>query len=396
MASLRVEEFLTKFGLPMVAGGDLHVGAPIAPPTLVSWAVAMDAASRETVAIDDARTGVLQRLVAKPPTLLLDPDDVALLVALHNALYLVHPQAKSFLVSDRVRRRVIDSSLNIASVGLAITAQQALARHGLLHQLFVVRRRDVTVRWWTGSATFFGQQPPARLVAWEGLRRVQQNVTEVPFLQLLGQPETVPIVATVARRSPLTQLLAAVPGGPLLHWEDAVFLLREPVLARVIAHELAEGGAASLPQLLAAAAAFEQMLERSPAAADVKAVAALLIYIEALMCLDEGAQLQRERSPQMTRLLTVNPSGGRERGAALFAALPAALASVAPAIAQPPWLRGNAAAWMRWEVRRTQVAATLEAAVIEGLAARLGRRLNVGAHVTTRPAAAQATPSGPR
>src|SRR6185295_8005800 len=121
---------------------------------------------------------------------------------------------------------------------------RVLARHALLHNVFALKRRDVTVSWWTGRARFHGQRPPSRLTAWKGVRRVREDVAEVDFDELLAVPDTAPVVATLLRRTPLTQLLDSHAGAPPLHWEDAVFVLRDPELARAVAYQLVPDGPA--------------------------------------------------------------------------------------------------------------------------------------------------------
>src|SRR5262245_38065797 len=289
MAKTHVREFLDQFVRPLVAGGELHIGAPIPMSDVERWATELDNASVELVAVDEARTSVLSTLVCRPPAFVLDFDELALAAGLHNALFLVHPRADRWSVTDRQRRRIIDTALSLVSQPLTRERVRVMARHALLHNLFHLTRNDVTVSWWTGRARFHGQRPPARLTSWRGIRRVREEVTVVDFDELLAVPDTAPVIATLLRRTPLTQLLDSHPGAPALHWEDAVFLLRDAELARAIAYKLVPdappreqvAGPARL------AAAFEQMLERAPDEADVRTVAAFLVHINALFCLGE-------------------------------------------------------------------------------------------------------------
>ena len=72
---------------------------------------------------------------------------------------------------------------------------------------------------------------------------MREDVTVVGFDELLAVPDTAPIVATLLRRTPLTQLLESHAGAPPVHWEDAVFVLRDPELARAVAYRLVPDGA---------------------------------------------------------------------------------------------------------------------------------------------------------
>src|SRR5690606_19631304 len=125
---------------PLVAGGDLHVGAPIPLPDLERWDGELHDASVESVEVDDARTAVLSTLVCRPPAFLLEADELALAAGLHNALFLVHPRADQWSVSDRQRRRIIDTALTMVSQPLTRDRTRVLARHALLHNLFAVKR----------------------------------------------------------------------------------------------------------------------------------------------------------------------------------------------------------------------------------------------------------------
>jgi len=378
MARLHVREFLSRFVEPLVAGGELHIGGPIPNADAERWEFELDEASVELTAVDDARTAVLSTLVCRPPAFVLDADDLSLAVGLHNALFLVHPRAEVWTVSDRSRRKIIDTALSQVSRPLTHNRTRVMARHALLHHLFHLSRNDVTVSWWTGRARFQGQTPPRRLTAWRSVRRVREDVTVVDFEELLAVPDTAPVIATLLRRTPLTQLLDSHPGAPPLHWEDAVFLLRDAELARSVAYRLVQDGApreqVAGPARLAAA--FEQMLERAPDEADVRAVAAFLVHIAALFCFGElGLRETGAKSPLISTVLAAEAAGQRPRGLATLFALPGALAAVDARIATPPGIAGVPLLAARWAVHRAQTAELLGEAVIDALAARLRRHL---------------------
>ena len=381
MAKPHVREFLEHFVRPLVAGGDLHVRAPISSPEVDRWEAELSEASVELVAVDEARTNVLSTLVVRPPALVLERDELALAAGLHDALFLVHPRADLWSFSDRQRRRIIDTALALVSQPLTTNRTRVMARHALLHNLYHLARRDVTVSWWTGRARFHGQQPPRRLTSWRGMRRVREEVAVVGFDELLAVPDTAPIVATLLRRTPLTQLLDTHPGAPPLHWEDAVFVLRDPELARAVAYRLVPDGSprdqVAGPARLAAA--FEQMLERAPDEADVRAVAAFLVYLCGLFCIGElHVRELGSKSPLLSTVLAAEAAGQRPRGLATLFALPGALAMVEPRLAVPPGITSSPVLAQRWKVHRAQASELLSEAVIEALATRLRRHLRVG------------------
>ncbi|MGE5181404.1 MAG: hypothetical protein ACM31C_05060 [Acidobacteriota bacterium] len=378
MARPHVRDFLERFVRPLVAGGELHVGPPVPMADVDRWESELDAASVEQVAVDEARTAVLSTLVVRPPALVLEGDELRLAAGLHDALFLVHPRADRWSVTDRSRRRIIDTALALVSRPLTKHRTRVMARHALLHSLFHLSRRDTTVSWWTGRAKFLGQTPSRRLTAWKNLRRVREDVATVGFDELLAVPDTAPIVATLLRRTPLTQLLDSHPGAPALHWEDAVFLLRDAELARAIAYQLVPDGA---PRDVIAgparlAAAFEQMLERAPDEPDVRAVAAFLVHLNALFCLGELTFREpRAKSPLLSTVLSPDVAAQRPRGLATLLALPGALALVDARLAKPPGIDAMPALAARWSVHREQAAELLSESVVEALAARLRRHL---------------------
>lgn len=401
--SRQLGEFLTSFVLPLVRGGEVHVGRPVSAADLEEFERQLPHAGECVLAVDEARSDVLAELVVRPPAQVLGREELALAACVHNLLFLGHPRTASWSVSTAAERRVLAAAHEFAAQPLAEDRLTLLARHGLLHNLFALSRVDVTVSWWTGRATFRGQTPPARLTTWRNLRRVREEFHQTSFDELFGAVEIAPVLAALLRRTPLTHLLGGQQGLPLLYWEDAVLILRDAELARAVAYRALR---ASDPRLLVAgpawmAAAFEQMLERSPAAADVRAVSAFLVHLNALLALAELAEPEpATRSPLLTTLLAPERASQRPRGLTTLLALPAALRLVDRRLAQPPELdlpgsNGPPAAdplglprshlplqrlplqtlKERWDQHRAQVAETLGEAITESLASRLRRHL---------------------
>ena len=378
-----VQGFLEGFVLPLVGGGELRVGRPWSLQEVADFDQHQPHLSVETTAIDDARERSLATLVCRPPPLVLEGEDLALAAGLHDALFLAHPRADGWSVTARQRRRINETAQILVGQPLTRNRTRVLARHALLHNIFRLTRVDITVSWWTGRARFIGQRPPSRLTAWKGVRRVREEPVKVDFDELLAAPDVTPVIATLLRRTPLTQLLTSHPAAPALHWEDAVFVLRDIELARATAYELLRppdprdqvAGPARLT------AAFEQMLERAPQEADVRTVAAFLVHLNLLLCAAEVGARDRDRSPLLSTVLAVERAASRPRGLATFFALPNALAMVDQALATPPGVGDSAdrdhtaPIRARWRIHRRQVAEAVGDAVVETLAARLRRHL---------------------
>ena len=296
---------------PLVAGGELHVGAPIPLPDVERWEAELHDASVESVAVDDARAAVLSTLVCRPPAFLLEADELALAAGLHNALFLVHPRAEQWSVSDRQRRKIIDTALAMVSQPLTRNRTRVMARHALLHNLFHLTRNDITVSWWTGRARFQGQKPPTRLTAWKGMRRVREEVTVVDFDELLAVPDTAPVIATLLRRTPLTQLLDSAPRGA------AAALGGRGVPAARRRARARDRLSRSCPTRRRASRSrarrgspprSSRCSSARPTRRDVRAVAAFLVHLNALFCLGElGLREPGAKSPLIS-------TGARRRG----------------------------------------------------------------------------------
>ena len=385
MAKLEVAAFLSRFVRPLVAGGELHVERPLTTADLMRFERDLDGASVELVAVDEARTDVLAELVARPPALVLDGEELALAVGLHDALVLAHPDADGALVTDGMRRKIAGAALRMVSQPLTRDRTRVLARHALLHNVLELGRADVTVSWWTGRARFLGQKAPSRLTAWRGVRRVREEVTRAGFDELLATPDVAPVIAALLRRTPLTQLLSTHAAAPPLHWEDAVFVLRDPELARAVAYAAIRGDDPRQQVATPArfAASFEQLLERSPAPADVRAVAAFLVHLCGLFAIAEAHIAEPgARSPLLASALGGGPGPQRPRGLVTLLALPDALARLAPELATPPGIDAEPAWKRRWAVHRAQVGELVGPALVDSLIPRLARHLG-GAAVLT-------------
>ncbi len=373
-----VTQFLANFVVPLVRGGAMHVGRPISEPELTVFIQDLPHASVPLVEADEARADAVAELVVRPPSFVLDEDELHLAAALHNLLFLEHPVVDGWASPTSRLERVRETAQRFVARPRAADRYQLLARHGLLHNLFDISRADVTVSWWTGTATYFGQQPPARLTRWRTFRRVNEETTTAVYSELLGDPDVEPIVGELLRLSPLTDLLSQPREGPPLDWDCAVVVLRDAELARAVAyHALRHSNAeAMLAAPARYAAAFERYLERNPPAEDVRAVAAFLVHLNALLGVAESRDRDPDAaSPLLTTLLAPERAARRPRGLGTFFALPDALAKVDPRLAVPPGMLDDDLYRRRWERHRAQSRASLSDAVLDNLAGRLKKSL---------------------
>lgn len=196
---------------PLVLGGTITPGKPIGARLtvrLLEWTAApqnSDLVSRvQLVRVRRART--------LSPIGHMDPPDgaeVAMGAALHDILQATHPGFASLFRKNAPTRLLRLAESALMRIHPPSHVSDAIRRHTLFARMFAIERKDVVVRWWTGSATFLGEDPSARLLAWPEVRRVHQQVTERGLDSL---PETTSIdralyeqvVRTFISRSPLT------------------------------------------------------------------------------------------------------------------------------------------------------------------------------------------------
>ncbi|MEJ7599698.1 MAG: hypothetical protein WKG01_17455 [Kofleriaceae bacterium] len=160
MSRWHCRDFLTRFVHPLVAGGELRVGAPVTLEDVERWGAELDNATLESVAVDEARTAVLSTLVCRPPAFVLEPDELALAAGLHNALFLVHPDSEAWSIREKSRRRVIETALALVSQPMTRNRTRVMARHALLNKLFHLTRSDLTVSWWTAARSSRARSHP--------------------------------------------------------------------------------------------------------------------------------------------------------------------------------------------------------------------------------------------
>ena len=115
MARPHVRDFLERFVRPLVAGGELHIGPPIPPPDVDRWEQELGDASSSWSRSTTRAPPRSRRSSCGRPLSCSRRDELALAAGLHDALFLVHPRAERWSVSNRQRRRIIDTALTLVS-----------------------------------------------------------------------------------------------------------------------------------------------------------------------------------------------------------------------------------------------------------------------------------------
>jgi hypothetical protein len=167
-----------------------------------------------------ARIRVLRRLLPVDRAGDLGEHDWALLAVLHDLLYATHPR-----VGHRKASQVFDEALEaLKRIPAPFTVAEALDRHGWFSRVLEITRSDTHVAWWIGSRTFAGLEPPARLLAWRKVRRVEVEKRQVSVFALAdssGGDRPAAFFKALGEwlaKTPLTDLATAGRKGPELVW----------------------------------------------------------------------------------------------------------------------------------------------------------------------------------
>jgi hypothetical protein len=270
--------FVSRFLLPLVTGGPLHVSRPLdargvaalvaafsAPPerlTPGSLSVAEDHAAHELGRARARRARALLLDIAPPP---LDEPSFRLGAAVHDLLLLAHPGMGPER-TDPARSRIAEAAQALADLGPPADAAEAVRRHSLLARLPEIVQPERLVYYWLGRQRFVGRTPPGRVLAMPRLRRVRMEETRRLWLKEVGVPAYARGAwAALQRASPLGEALDPLRLDPPLAWGRMLTVLRFPSLARLVADRVLELGLVPAGGALAAAL-FPYAAQRSATA----------------------------------------------------------------------------------------------------------------------------------
>jgi hypothetical protein len=148
----------------------------------------------------------------------------ALAATLHDVVQATHPGFNAML-RKKLPNRLLDIVIaTLEQVPPPANVAEALSRHTWFSRIFQITRTDVDLKWWTGSAKFLGEDPPARLKAWPGVRRVTEDRHPRPLMTLPDSGSTVDAskfasaVQLFLRRTPLTDLITCDRAQPAFAW----------------------------------------------------------------------------------------------------------------------------------------------------------------------------------
>ena len=294
--------FSQDFGAPFLLGQRCLVGSPLGKDGLL--------AIRNGLTIDTALADACEaqlehaaHFVDKTPAAF-DEDAGALLYAVHELFACTHPQASSFYARAHLFCRA--AAQEVQALPRTLDGARLLTRHLIVERAFATTRSDVHVKWWTGSASYYGEDAPTRLTAWPSMRRVNIDRRTTPMWKLalsVGDEELrvarAALLVALLDVSPLTRLTLL--GDPaqkalgfslLLPWRlggkkiSPLDVLEDRALARGVVDRMMEKGVdVTAPPL--ALTLLQSLREGAPPRVLRRAVE-LCVHLALCMCLVEA------------------------------------------------------------------------------------------------------------
>jgi hypothetical protein len=251
--------FVSRFLLPLVAGGRIAIERPLSRRTVEALARAAgtsgDPAETQAAArLSAARHDRLASLVGRAPVAPLDEPTWRIGGAVHNLLALTHPAIAGGVGADARLTRVAAEAADLAALGPPVTLTSVLERHSLLARLPEVVRVDSTVHYWLGHKTFVGRSPPGRILALPSVRGVRVETARRSWLREVGVPaEARPAFLALIQASPLGEALDPLRLDPPPSWSRLLSVLRFPPIARLAAGRMLDLGVGRCGDALAEA-----------------------------------------------------------------------------------------------------------------------------------------------
>ncbi|MBM4283236.1 MAG: hypothetical protein FJ137_21650 [Deltaproteobacteria bacterium] len=386
-----LQRFSATFGVPFLLGRRCIVADPLGRTGLdhIRHGLAVDVLLKDAC---DAQF-VEAALLCDVTPASFDEDAATLLYAAHELFATTHPQATA--VYARAHLFAAAAAAAVGALPRSVDPGRLVTRHLVVRRIFRTLRTDVHVKWWTGKASFYGDEPPSRLVAWPGMRRVQQSRLTQPLwrIALQGGDEDLrtarlTLMVALLDASPLTRLVLlgdvvqkSLGFSLLLPWRSKgrraspLDVLEDRRLARfvtdvLLADGLEQGGAALALALL-------QGLREGTSPAVLRRAAELCTHLALTACLIEGLAPGAPEARPLVAFLDGDPSSLHEGTRVYWAVVAATLHLAAddgplslPAAADLP-----AAAAPLFERLRQRCTHKRVAAVAEPLQRELARRL---------------------
>jgi hypothetical protein len=275
------DRLFAHFMAPLVLGGELRPGRPIGGKNALLLFENADVVDKELLShVDLGRIRLARRLVPidrlEPPS----PAEWALAAAAHDLVQSAHPEMAGVFRGSAPSRLLKVVELTLARIPAPAHVGEALGRHTWFARLLELQRTDTSVSFWVGKRTYLGEDPPARLLAWPELRRVQIDKTPHPLVDLPGAgghadpTQFAAVLGLFLRKTPLTDLATCTRAAPEFRWSEETLALLGARAGRTLVLRALEASLA-LDVETAVGRASRALLD-ARAAAPLAIVAALL------------------------------------------------------------------------------------------------------------------------
>jgi hypothetical protein len=227
---------------PLVLGGDVRPGHAIGGKSALALNQVAGAEAVPADLFDRVQDGRVRRARRLAPIDSLPPAsdaEWALSAALHDVLQAANPTFEGTLRRSMARRILDVAIATLDRVPSPQTAAEALSRHSWFARVMALTRTDTSVSWWSGSRVYRGVEPPGRLQAWPGVRRVTVIEKAHPLLELtplaVDRDRLAHAVALLLDRSPLTALATCTRTAPPFAWSGGTLALAGSGTGRALA-----------------------------------------------------------------------------------------------------------------------------------------------------------------
>jgi hypothetical protein len=244
----RCEELAHELLAPLVLGGAAHPVRPFGGPLALRLGIGRRIVDGDLATRLDVARVRRARLLAPVDTLPeLDEGDWAVLAALNDLLQLTNHNLAGPLTRGRYARIVANLRWVCDRIAAPRDVLGALSRHATFARALELARTDSAVSWWTGSARFRGERPPARLLAWREVRRVRVDEKRVLLADMplgvtgLTPSEFTDVLAQWLTRTPLTDVATATRPSPNFAWSASTLALVATGAGRMLAFRALAG-----------------------------------------------------------------------------------------------------------------------------------------------------------
>jgi hypothetical protein len=338
-AGVTLQQFSEHFGVPFLLGRRCTIADPLGKRGLehIRHGLSVDVHLKDACDAQFVEAALLCDVTPAP----FDEDAATLLYAAHELFSTTHPQATSFYARTHLFSKAATGA--VAALPRTMDPGRLVTRHLIVRRIFRTLRTDVHVKWWTGNASFYGDEPPRRLTAWPGVRRVQQSRLTQPMwrLALQGGDEDLrasrlALMVALLDASPLSRLVLL--GDPvqknlgfslLLPWKtrgrkaSPLDLLEDRRLARFVTDSLLAGGFDDGGAALALA--LLQGLREGTSPFVVRRAAELCTHLALVACLVEGMAPGAAEARPLVAFLNGDPASLNEATRVYWAVVGATL-----------------------------------------------------------------------